>query len=149
MGDLGYGKNKTLIYGKGDAPTNWPVLYPWSGFRGPSKHSIEMCTQIVSYLANFEEGEEDAVEEAEEGELEEEGGDSEEIDLVLELSTDLDEEELPARKKKPTIVNNTQKKGESRKRSRKTSLSFMDTLREALEDDIQAKIARVDSRPSR
>ena len=30
-------------------------------------------------------------------------GDSEEIDLVLELSTDLDEEELPARKKKPKI----------------------------------------------
>ena len=76
-------------------------------------------------------------------------GDSEEIDLVLELSTDLDEEELPARKKKPTIVNKTRKKGESGKRSRKTSLSFMDTLREALEDDIQAKIARVDSRPSR
>ena len=49
-----------------------------------------MCTQIVSYLTNFEEGEEDAVEEAEEGELEEEGGDSEEIDLVLELSADLD-----------------------------------------------------------
>ena len=34
--------------------------------------------------------EDDAVEEAEEGELEEEGGDSEEIDLVLELSADLD-----------------------------------------------------------
>ena len=49
-----------------------------------------MCTQIVSCLTNFEEGEEDAVEEAEEGELEEEGGDSEEIDLVLELSADLD-----------------------------------------------------------
>ena len=47
--------------------------------------------------------------------LVEEGGDSEEIDLVLELSTDLDEEEVPARKKKPTIVNNTRKKGESRK----------------------------------
>ena len=122
-------------------------LNPWSGFRGPSKQS--MFTQIVSYLTNFEEGEDDAVEEEEEGELEEEGGDSEEIDLVLELSTDLDEEELPARKKKPTIVNKTRKKGESGKRSRKTSLSFMDTLREALEDDIQAKIARVDSRPSR
>ena len=48
------------------------------------------CTQIVSCLTNFEDGEEDAVEEAEEGELEEEGGDSEEIDLVLELSADLD-----------------------------------------------------------
>ena len=75
-------------------------------------------------------------------------GDSEEIDLVLELSTDLDEEEVPARKKKPTIVNNTRKKGESRKRSRKTFPSFMDNLGEALEDNIQAKIARVDSRPS-
>ena len=74
LGDLGYGKNQTLIYGKGEAPTNWPVLYPWSGFRGPSKHSIEMCTQIVSCLTNFEEGEEDALEEAEEGKLEEEGG---------------------------------------------------------------------------
>ena len=49
-----------------------------------------MCNQIVSYLTNFEEGEEDAVEEAEEGKLGEEGGDSEEIDLVLELSADLD-----------------------------------------------------------
>ena len=63
-------------------------LNPWSGFRGPSKQS--MFTQIVSYLTNFEEGEEDAVEEAEEGKPEEEGGDSEEIDLVLELSADLD-----------------------------------------------------------
>ena len=147
LGDLGYGKNQTLIYGKGEAPTNWPVLYPWSGFRGPSKHSIEMCTQIVSCLTNFEKGEEDELGEAEEVELVEEGGDSEEIDLVLELSTDLDEEEVPARKKKPTIVNNTRKKGESRKRSRKTFPSFMDNLGEALEDNIQAKIARVDSRP--
>ena len=49
-----------------------------------------MCTQIISYLTNFEEGEEDAVEEAEEGKPEEEVGDSEEIDLVLELSADLD-----------------------------------------------------------
>ena len=65
-------------------------LNPWSGFRGPSKRSIEMCTQIVSCLTNCEEGEEDAVEEAEEGKLGEEGGDSEEIDLVLELSADLD-----------------------------------------------------------
>ena len=65
-------------------------LNPWSGFRGPSKQSIEMCTQIVSYLTNFEEGEEDAVEEAEEGELEEDGGDREEIYLVLELSADFD-----------------------------------------------------------
>ena len=40
LGDLGYGKNQTLIYGKGEAPTNWPVVYPWSGFRGPSKHSM-------------------------------------------------------------------------------------------------------------
>ena len=47
-------------------------------------------------------------------------------------------EELPARKKKPKIVNNTRKKGENRKRSRKTSPSFMDTLGEALEDGIQA-----------
>ena len=37
-----------------------------------TKQSIEMCTQIVSCLTNFEEGEEDALEEAEEGELEEE-----------------------------------------------------------------------------
>ena len=66
-------------------------------------------------------------------------GDSEEIDLVLELSTDLDEEELPARKKKPTIVNKTRKKGESGKRSRKTSLSFMDTLGEEVEEEIQEK----------
>ena len=65
-------------------------LNPWSGFRGPSKPSIEMCTQIVSFLTNCEEGEEDAVEEAEEGKPEEEVGDSEEIDLVLELSADLD-----------------------------------------------------------
>ena len=90
LGDLGYGKNQTLIYGQGEAPTNWPVLYPWSGFRGPQTACIEMCTQIVSYLTNFEEGEEDAVEEAEEGKPEEEVGDSEEIDLVLELSADLD-----------------------------------------------------------
>ena len=61
------------------------------GFEGhPNTACIEMCTQIVSCLTNFEEGEEDAVEEAEEGELEEDGGDSEEIDLVLELSADLD-----------------------------------------------------------
>ena len=48
-------------------------------------------------------------EEAEEGELEEaeEGGESEENEannLVLELSADLEEEEQPSQKKKPTIV---------------------------------------------
>ena len=53
---------------------------------------------------------------------------------------------LPSRKKKPTIVDNTRKKGESRKRSRKTFLSFMDTVGEEVEDEIQAKIARFDSR---
>ena len=112
LADLGYGKNKSLIYGKGNAPTNWPVLYPWSGFRGPSKHSIEMCTQIVSCLTNFEEVEEEALEDAEEGELEEaeEGEESEKNEannLVLELSADLEEEEQPSQKKKPTIVGNT------------------------------------------
>ena len=45
------------------------------GFEGhPNTACIEMCTQIVSYLTNFEEGEEDALGEVEEGKLEEEGG---------------------------------------------------------------------------
>ena len=66
-------------------------------------------------------------EEAEEGELEEaeEGGESEENEannLVLELSADLEEEEQPSQKKKPTIVENTRKKVERRKRSRKASM---------------------------
>ena len=151
LADLGYGKNKTLIYGKGDAPTNWPVLYPWSSFRGPSKHSTEMCTQIVSSLTNFEEVEEEELEEAEEGELQEaeEGGGSEENEesLVLELSTDLEEEEQSSRKKKPTIVDNTRKKGEGRKRLRKPSVTFMDTVEDEVEDEVHAKRSRFDSRP--
>ena len=151
LADLGYGKNKTLIYGKGEAPTNWPVLYPWSSFRGPSKHSTEMCTQIVSSLTNFEEVEEEELEEAEEGELQEaeEGGGSEENEenLVLELSTDLEEEEQSSRKKKPTIVDNTRKKGEGRKRLRKPSVTFMDTVEDEVEDEVHAKRSRFDSRP--
>ena len=91
-------------------------------------------------------------EEAEKGELEEaeEGGESEENEannLVLELSADLEEEEQPSQKKKPTIVENTRKKVESRKRSRKASLSFMDTLEDEVEDEVQAKRTRFDSRP--
>ena len=66
---------------------------------------------------------EEVEEDAEEGE----GGEGEEINLVWELSADLDEEEQPSRKKKPTIVDNTRKKGESRKRSRKPN-SFMDEV---------------------
>ena len=114
-----------------------------------------MCTQIVSSLTNFEEVEEEELEEAEEGELQEaeEGGGSEENEenLVLELSTDLEEEEQSSRKKKPTIVDNTRKKGEGRKRLRKPSVTFMDTLEDEVEDEVQdevhAKRSRFDSRP--
>ena len=50
-------------------------MYPWSTFKGPSKHSAEMCTTIVSCLINIsqeeelEETEEVEIEEIEEGEL--------------------------------------------------------------------------------
>ena len=71
-----------------------------------------MCTQIVSCLTNFEEGEEDALEEAEEGKLEEESGSSEEIHLVLELSGDLDEKETAFKKEK---VNNCRQHQEERR----------------------------------
>ena len=67
--------------------------------------------------------------------------------LVLELSADLEEEEQPSQKKKPTIVGNTRKKVERRKRSRKASLSFMDTLEDKVEDEVHAKRTRFDSRP--
>ena len=67
--------------------------------------------------------------------------------LVLELSADLEEEEQPSQKKKPTTVENTRKKAERRKRSRKASPSFMDTLEDEVEDEVQAKRTRFVSRP--
>ena len=104
------------------------VLYPWSdpgkGFRGPSKHSVEMCTEVVSCLTNFNINQGDEVEEPEDGELIE----NDQNNLVLELSTDLDEEHgeimenqqvtKSSQKKKPTIVSNTTKKGEKGKKLR-------------------------------
>ena len=84
------------------------------------------------------------------GEGEDEDEESEENEannLVLELSADLEEEEQPSQKKKPTIVGNTRKKVERRKRSRKASLSFMDTLEDKVEDEVHAKRTRFDSRP--
>ena len=78
-----------------------PVMYPWSTFKGPSKHCTEMCTAIVSCLTNIsqeeelEETGEVELEEVEEGELkeaekvEEENGEN---NLVLQLSVDWEEE---------------------------------------------------------
>ena len=60
------------------------------------------------------------------------------------------EEEQSSRKKKPTIVD-TRKKGEGRKRLRKPSVTFMDTVEDEVEDEVQdevhAKRSRFDSRP--
>ena len=130
------------------------VLYPWSdpgkGFRGPSKHSVEMCTEVVSCLTNFNIGQGDEVEEPEDGELIE----NDQNNLVLELSTDLDEEHgeimenqqvtKSSQKKKPTIVSNTTKKGEKRKTSRKpTAVGFMDSI----ENEMEAKRTRLEADP--
>ena len=157
LADLGYGRNKSLFYGKGDAPPNWPVLYPWSdpekGFRGPSKHSVEMCTEIVSCLTRCKIVEQDEFEYPEDGELVENDQNS----LVLELSTDLDEEqgessehqkntEVP-QKKKPTIVSNTANKSEKRKRMRKpTALGFMDSFDNETETNKRTRF-ETESRP--
>ena len=56
------------------------------------------------------------------------------------------EEEQSSRKKKPTIVD-TRKKGEGRKRLRKPSVTFMDTLEDEVEGKVHAKRSRFDSRP--
>ena len=150
LADLG----KSLFNGKGDAPPNWPVLYPWSdpekGFRGPTKHSVEMCTEVVFSLTNCNIGQGDEVEEPEDGELIE----NDQNNLVLELSTDLDEEHgeimenqqvtKSSQKKKPTIVSNTTKKGEKRKTSRKpTAVGFMDSI----ENEMEAKRTRLEADP--
>ena len=73
----------------------------------------------------------------------------------MALLTDLEEESKSepeqsieiVRKKKPTIVDNTNKKGSSRKRSRKQpTVSFMDTFQDESEDQVEKKRTRSDSR---
>ena len=77
------------------------------------------------------------------------------LGAAWQLSTD-SEEELKSepqqsieivRKKKPTIVDNTNKKESSRKRSRKQpTVSFMDTFQDESEDQVEKKRTRSDSR---
>ena len=112
-----------------------------------------MCIEIVSCLTRCKIVEEDEFEEPEDGELVENDQNS----LVLELSTDLDEEqgessehqkntEVP-QKKKPTIVSNTAKKNEKRKRMRKpTALGFMDSFDNETETNKRTRFETV-SRP--
>ena len=61
-----------MCYGRGEALKGWPVLYPWcdpeKGFKGPSHHSVEMCTEIVSSILHHK-SQEALVEEEEEGEV--------------------------------------------------------------------------------
>ena len=75
LNDLGFGRNRSLCYGRGEAPKGRPVLYPWcdpeKGFKGPSHHSVEMCTEIVSSILHHKSQE--ALVEVEEEEEEEEG----------------------------------------------------------------------------
>ena len=75
--------------------------------------------------------------------------------VKLTVSTDLEEESKSepeqsieiVRKKKPTIVDNTNKKGSSRKRTRKQpNVSFMDTFQDEAEDQVEKKRTRSDSR---
>ena len=64
-----------MCYGRGEAPKGWPVLYPWcdpeKGFKGPSHHSVKMCTEIVSSTLH-QKSQEALVEEEEQEEEEEE-----------------------------------------------------------------------------
>jgi len=50
LGSMGYGRNMPRQYGKGPAPENWPILYPWTDFKRPSMCSAEMCTNLVIAL---------------------------------------------------------------------------------------------------
>jgi len=50
LGSMGYGRNMPRQYGKGPAPENWPILYPWTDFKRPSMCSAEMCTNLVFAL---------------------------------------------------------------------------------------------------
>lgn len=63
MGDLGYGHNKALQYGKGPAPANWPDQYDWSSFTRPSRTSVKMCTNIIVALHGSEEVDQEGQEE--------------------------------------------------------------------------------------
>ena len=76
------------------------------------------------------------------------------LGAAWQLSTDLEEESKSepeqsieiVRKKEPTIVDNTNKKGSSRKRSRKQpTVSFMDTFQDEAEDQVEKKRTRSDS----
>ena len=77
------------------------------------------------------------------------------LGAAWQLSTDLEEESKSepeqsieiVRKKKTIIVDNTNKKGSSRKRSRKQpTVSFMDTFQDESEDQVEKKRTRSDSR---
>ena len=44
----GFGlKDRKLKYGEGPAPPGWPSPLDWSSFRGPGKHSSDMCIEII------------------------------------------------------------------------------------------------------
>ena len=70
----GFGlKDRKLKYGEGPAPPGWPSPLDWSSFRGPGKHSSDMCIEIIVGLKhdrNKKAATEEFVEE-EDGEVEE------------------------------------------------------------------------------
>ena len=44
----GYGlKDRKLKYGQGPCPPGWPTPLDWANFRGPGKHGIIMCAEII------------------------------------------------------------------------------------------------------
>ena len=53
----GFGHNKGPKFGKGPPPPGWPLLYNWETFKGPSRHSDAMNTEIILSLLEEENGE--------------------------------------------------------------------------------------------
>ena len=44
----GFGlKDRKLKYGQGPCPPGWPTPLDWSSFRGPGKHSSDMCIEVI------------------------------------------------------------------------------------------------------
>ena len=99
----GYGlKDRKLKYGKGNCPPGWPSPLDWSSFRGPGKHSLDLCAEIIMGLKahqNKEAGvEEDSGDNIEEESEEQDGGGRQVIpEYEIEDEAHLDEDGLDVR----------------------------------------------------
>ena len=82
-------KDRKSKYGEGPAPPGWPTPLDWSSFRGPGKHSSDMCIEIIVGLKH-ERNKEAATEEF----VEEEDGEVEEGEVVEGVQEEIYQREV-------------------------------------------------------